>query len=116
MLAHSISLSIADYENGSRSHRGFGHGTTRSADNLAREFTEPSVGWTAESRERVLRSVFTLPMNLSGTNPPLTPPSRRRAEAALWRAAKAERGTGKPVLFPSWYLLAPGQSREFRAT
>src|SRR5439155_6089749 len=27
-------------------------------------------------------------------DPLLTPPSRRRAFAALWRAAKAERGTG----------------------
>jgi len=27
--------------------------------------------------------------------PTLTPPSRRRAEAALWRAAKAERGTDR---------------------
>jgi len=32
-------------------------------------------------------------------NPPLTPPSRRRAEAALWRAAKAERGTEQQQIF-----------------
>jgi len=42
------------------------------------------------------------------TNPPLTPPSRRRAEAALWRAAKAERGPGHAVRLPSLEGLGVG--------
>jgi hypothetical protein len=44
----------------------------------------------------------------SATNPPLTPPSRRRAEAALWRAAKAGRGTRHALLLPSSEGLGVG--------
>ena len=35
----------------------------------------------------------------------LTSPSRRRAEAALWRDAKAERGTDQAVRLPSLYVF-----------
>ena len=46
------------------------------------------IGGFAEKRARLL-----LAQVGADRNPPLTPPSLRRAEAALWRAAKAERGT-----------------------
>src|SRR5438876_2888616 len=46
------------------------------------------------------------------TNPTLTLPSRRRAEAALWRAAKAERGTGLSVHIAAMHLARVKQRRQ----
>ena len=46
----------------------------------------------------------------SRRDPSLTPPSRRRAEAALWRAAKAERGTAARFHGGPWFFAGRAAS------